>query len=94
VIHAPRDDVGGGSAWAAGFIDYSCEALEGGIAVDAQKRLRRADLLAALCQETIGDHSVAPRRLLRAIESKFESKAARLVDEDLEELHISLERNK
>jgi len=94
VTHEPRDDLGGGSAWAAGFIDFSCQALEKKAAVDEVKRLRRADLMAALCQETIGDHSVVPRELLEKMETKYVGVRAPLVDEDLSTLHISVEPKK
>jgi len=94
VVHQPRDELGGGSAWAAGFIDASMEAMEKKQAIDEVKRLRRADLLAALCQETIGDHSIVPRKLLTEIEAKFEGKRAPLIDEDLDELHIKIKPKK
>jgi len=94
VVHQPRDELGGGSAWAAGFIDASMEALEKKETVNEATRLRRADLLAALCQETIGDHSIVPRKLLSAIEAKFKGARAPLIDEDLDELHIKIKPKK
>jgi len=101
LIHSPREPVGGGSAWAAGFIDYlmnyeerkeaaviestdaqSTEqepAAENGedVAEDKSKdpgdqelrqklksAITQADMLAALAQETFGDHSTVTRILL------------------------------
>jgi hypothetical protein len=94
VVHQPRDELGGGSAWAAGFIDASMEALEKHQKVDELKRLRRADLLAALCQETLGDHSIVPRRILSEVEAKYVGRPAPVVDEQLEELHIKVKPKK
>ena len=47
VWHVPKDECGGGSAWAAGFI----HALHVSAVVSPAEVLRRADLLSALCQE-------------------------------------------
>lgn len=80
VYHRPKDECGGGSAWAAGFLDSlyfngwarnagdankSTSDVFAGPIVDA---LRRADLLAAMCQETVGDHSQVIRAELSRIE--------------------------
>jgi len=47
-------------------------------------------LVAALCQETIGDQSIVPRKLLQSIESRYDGKKAPLIDEDLDDLRTSL----
>lgn len=75
-IHTPKDDLGGGSAWHAGFLDYAAESK----GVSAQAQLRRADLLAALCQESIGDHSQVVRSELSEAENRFVNVPA-IVDE-------------
>ena len=61
VWHVPKEETGGGSAWASGFIHG---LLEGGAVGYADPRtavmrhpLRSADVLSALCQESVGDHS-------------------------------------
>ena len=71
VWHVPKEETGGGSAWASGFL-YGL--LEGGDAYADPRSaalrgtLRSADVLSALCQESVGDHSTvrlpgAPRPL-------------------------------
>lgn len=53
------------SAWAAGYIDAM---MEKGLKFSTLKEsLRRADLLASLCQETPGDHSIVTRQVLRYV---------------------------
>ena len=68
VVHRPRDQLGGGSAWMAGLLDYF---MEHGLEGDMQSALRRADLLAALCQETVGDFSTVTRQELQEAELRF-----------------------
>ena len=75
VWHRPKDECGGGSAWAAGFIHafhFSSTPLVG------TNQLRRADLLAALCQESAGDFSRVTAAELAAAEAAFAGKEARL----------------
>jgi len=101
LIHSPREPTGGGSAWAAGFIDYFMnfeERKEAAVIESADTQsieqepdaeqaenvaadknndpddqelrqklmgaITQADMLAALAQETFGDHSTATRILL------------------------------
>ena len=74
VWHRPKDECGGGSAWAAGFIHafhFSSTPLVG------SNQLRRADLLAALCQESAGDFSRVTAAELAAAEASFADKEAR-----------------
>ena len=59
VLHTPKDECGGGSAWSAGMIDYLCLKENSSSAIDGRKLLRRGDLSAALCQESKGDQSTA-----------------------------------
>lgn len=59
VWHAPKEETGGGSAWAAGML-YGL--LDGDNYVDPRSAdltgaVRSGDLLSALCQESVGDHS-------------------------------------
>eukprot|EP00048_Salpingoeca_helianthica_P015701 m.228137 g.228137 ORF g.228137 m.228137 type:complete len:640 (-) comp17410_c0_seq1:45-1964(-) len=81
VLHRPRDECGGGSAWAAGILDAFWNGLleETSQATPADPTVlchdssvaaaaRHADLLAAMCQETIGDHSHVTRAQLSAVE--------------------------
>ena len=63
-IHVPKDECGGGSAWAAGIIDLR---LRGADWMLAQ---RAGDALAALTQEIEGDHGDVSRK---ALESALES---------------------
>lgn len=85
VLHKPKDECGGGSAWAAGLLDalwgqsVNTEKAEGdGTAVVYNSAVvhaaRRADLLAALCQETIGDHSHVVRAKLESLENSHKDK--------------------
>jgi len=91
VLHTPKDECGGGSAWAAGVIDGLSEGLnevgrrcflrqDGFVVLDPRPMaaIRRADLLAALSQETIGDHSTVTRPQLLADELRFAGTAADL----------------
>jgi len=76
-LHTPKEDVGGGSAFFAGFVDYVIQSLsEGNKEVNLVKALRRADLLAALCQETLGDWSSVERHLLYSFEQRYDGKPA------------------
>ncbi|KAL1496135.1 hypothetical protein AB1Y20_014756 [Prymnesium parvum] len=70
--HLPKDECGGGSAWAAGFI-HALHVKPAGSPVEA---LRRADLLAALCQETAGDFSSVSGEQLARAERAFAGKEA------------------
>lgn len=85
--HCPQDECGGGSAWAAGVIDRLARDLPatgvernqhglvrlGGSSSEAT---RRADLLAALCQEVPGDHSTVTRAQLEDHEVRFKGRPA------------------
>lgn len=89
-LHTPKDELGGGSAWAAGVID----ALSQSLALAGRRRqerrgstvvlghtiavaaARRGDLLAALAQESPGDFSLATRADLEAVEQRFAGEAA------------------
>ena len=77
VVHRPRDQLGGGSAWMAGLLDYF---MEHGLEGDMQSALRRADLLAALCQETAGDHSDVTRERLSEVEVRFAKREANFIE--------------
>ena len=61
VWHIPKEETGGGSAWASGFIygllDSSTERYADPRSTDLRHVLRSADVLSALCQESVGDHS-------------------------------------
>ena len=74
VWHTPRDDLGGGSAWAAGMI----HALHVAPVGTYEEALRRADLLSALCMETMGDFSAVTRAQLDKAESQFAGKEAKI----------------
>lgn len=85
VWHVPKDECGGGSAWAAGFIHAmhvdparggSAEAV--GVADATRRALRRADLLSALCQESEGDFSTVTASELAEAEARFDGVDARL----------------
>ncbi|CAK9112462.1 unnamed protein product [Durusdinium trenchii] len=75
ISHVPKDECGGGSAWAAGLI----HALH----VDSltiPEALRRADLLSALSQNTEGDFSrVSIQELSAAEERQIPSSSTSLV---------------
>jgi len=77
-LHTPKEDLGGGSAFFAGFCDYAIQSLseKREKEVDLVKALRRGDLLAALCQETLGDWSSVERSTLHSYEKKFENQNA------------------
>jgi Entner-Doudoroff aldolase len=77
VIHAPKDECGGGSAWAAGCIDCVTRFPERS-ASDLGFVARRADLLAALCQETVGDHSNTSEAEYDAIAARYEGTTAHI----------------
>ena len=70
-IHLPKDECGGGSAWAAGCIDAYLNNVQ-----DNRLVARRGDLLAALCQETVGDHSWVTRSNLQCALDEFDNKIA------------------
>jgi Entner-Doudoroff aldolase len=79
VCHIPKDECGGGSAWAAGYIASMMEIKSKGGdegSIDWISVLRRADLLAALCQETVGDHSIVKATTLLNFEQKYSNKVA------------------
>ena len=76
VRHVPMDDLGGGSAWAAGMIHAL--HMEPTSSASPLAAMRRADLLAALCQNTAGDFSAVTRAELRGAEARFEGVEARL----------------
>ncbi len=75
IYHIPKDECGGGSAWAAGMIYSLLEQLP---ITDA---LRRADLVAALCQTSAGDFSQATGEDLRTLESSLVSEKRSLTFE-------------
>jgi len=70
VIHSPIENLGGGDAWIAGFIDALSEHGQG--PVSPLIGALRGDLLAALCQNTVGDVSTVTRGELDEFESKRE----------------------
>jgi sugar/nucleoside kinase (ribokinase family) len=87
VLHVPKDECGGGSAWSAGLIDRLTETRvrwwkrdsDSAWCVDEQSMvsaLRRADLSAALCQEERGDHSVVSRLDIERNERLFKGQIA------------------
>lgn len=88
VYHRPKDECGGGSAWAAGVMDALSRrgvALDRSgsgpvkvVGLDLNRVARRADLLAALCQESFGDHSVVPASALNSAEKEFDGLPARI----------------
>lgn len=93
-LHKPRDECGGGSAWAAGVIDFMSQhtlpAKNGGTIVlgrsqGRQAALRRGDVLAALSQETVGDHCAATRAQLEAVERSAAGKVAIVGDVNVAE---------
>eukprot|EP00933_Yihiella_yeosuensis_P037690 TRINITY_DN31680_c0_g1_i1.p1 TRINITY_DN31680_c0_g1~~TRINITY_DN31680_c0_g1_i1.p1 ORF type:complete len:612 (-),score=93.05 TRINITY_DN31680_c0_g1_i1:78-1709(-) len=75
VWHVPKDECGGGSAWAAGLIHALCICPASEEVKDA---LRRADLLSALCQETEGDFSSVTSGEFHAALQRFAGKEASL----------------
>ena len=68
VIHSPVEHLGGGDAWLAGFIDALSEHGHG--PASPLIGALRGDLLAALCQNTVGDVSMVTREELDSFESK------------------------
>ncbi len=70
VIHSPVENLGGGDAWLAGFIDALSEHGHG--PVSPLIGALRGDLLAALCQNSLGDVSTVTREELDEFESKRE----------------------
>lgn len=72
VLHRPKEDVGGGSAWFTGLCHYIMYEGE----ENPKLALRRADLLSALCQESLGDHSQVTLSELRDAEAEFHGRVA------------------
>ncbi len=68
VIHSPVENLGGGDAWLAGFIDALSEHGHG--PVSPLIGALRGDLLAALCQNSRGDVSMVTREELDEFEAK------------------------
>jgi Entner-Doudoroff aldolase len=75
VFHSPKDECGGGSAWAAGCIDCVTRFPKRSTD-DLEFVARRADLLAALCQETVGDHSNTSETEYDAIAERYDGMPA------------------
>ncbi|EGD74162.1 hypothetical protein PTSG_12407 [Salpingoeca rosetta] len=73
VYHRPKDECGGGSAWAAGMLDwFSLHGHDNSPSLTAAAR--HADILAAMCQETQGDHSQVTRAQLSSVEAQSKGK--------------------
>lgn len=96
-LHEPQEECGGGSAWHAGIIDgiftrgfeppmAPGKALSLGGKELVLKAMRRADLLAAMCQEVPGDHSTVKRHSLAQMEAKFAGISARVPRGDPNEI--------
>ena len=68
IVHTPIENLGGGDAWLAGFIDALSEHGHG--PVSPLIGALRGDLLAALCQNTVGDVSMVTREDLDSFESQ------------------------
>ena len=68
IVHTPIENLGGGDAWLAGFIDALSEHGHG--PVSPLIGALRGDLLAALCQNTVGDVSMVTREELDSFESQ------------------------
>lgn len=79
-MHIPKDECGGGSAWAAGYIDAYLSANVNG---NGKEVIRRGDMLAALCQETVGDHSLVTKGNLSCALTTFENKIALLQHQNI-----------
>jgi hypothetical protein len=79
-MHRPKDEVGGGSAWFAGFCHYLMHTNDSNDSIVVPLALRRADLLAALCQETVGDHSLVTPSQLAMVESKYANQTAYIAE--------------
>lgn len=66
VWHVPKEETGGGSAWAAGFL-FGLLQAGGGLSyadarsVDLSSAIRSGDVLSSMCQESVGDHSTVLR---------------------------------
>ena len=99
VYHFPKDECGGGSAWAAGLLDrfyqtgWDAPAASSDPTADIHdgemvQAIRRADLLAAMCQEAIGDHSQVKRAELAHVEGAYADKSINL-DEAMTSLPAS-----
>eukprot|EP00929_Paragymnodinium_shiwhaense_P014388 TRINITY_DN122292_c0_g1_i1.p1 TRINITY_DN122292_c0_g1~~TRINITY_DN122292_c0_g1_i1.p1 ORF type:complete len:663 (-),score=98.28 TRINITY_DN122292_c0_g1_i1:146-2074(-) len=86
--HTPKDECGGGSAWAAGVIHRLSQNMltakqappprSGGFVAfggSALSAIRRGDIMAALSQETVGDHSTATLSDLDAVEQQYQARA-------------------
>ena len=62
VWHIPKEETGGGSAWASGFL-FGLLAAGSGVSyadarsVDLSSAIRSGDVLSSMCQESVGDHS-------------------------------------
>lgn len=82
VFHRPLDECGGGSAWAAGFIDALLSEQHGADsdADSIDRAVARADLLAALAQQTRGDFSRVTWTELMDAEQRWCMGAAHLPD--------------
>lgn len=93
-VHVPKDDLGGGSAFFAGLMDFIIEhnlfrahaAALGDLPIALA--LRRADLTAALCQETIGDFACTSRVQLASVEALFSNRVADLRSLQTEHPHL------
>jgi sugar/nucleoside kinase (ribokinase family) len=77
VLHRPLENIGGGSAFAAGLIDRLAAGRARGedgatLWIEAA---HRGDLLAALCQETLGDFSTVQRSELSAAEAALQRRS-------------------
>eukprot|EP01124_Arcella_intermedia_P028941 TRINITY_DN6006_c0_g1_i1.p1 TRINITY_DN6006_c0_g1~~TRINITY_DN6006_c0_g1_i1.p1 ORF type:complete len:601 (+),score=163.09 TRINITY_DN6006_c0_g1_i1:269-1804(+) len=83
VHHIPKDECGGGSAWAAGYILGRNEFQSSSEQIPWKAILRRADLLAALCQESVGDHSTVTRNELLHCEKMFVDSIADITNPNL-----------
>lgn len=79
----------------AGFIDFLLE--KNGIlpkdSHDLRAALHRADLLAALCQQTLGDHSDVTRSQLQFYETNFLNASVNLVKSDVIESTLQRMKN-
>jgi len=79
IVHTPIENLGGGDAWLAGFIDALSEHGHG--PVSPLIGALRGDLLSALCQNTVGDVSMVTREELDSFESQrnFTSEKQRIL---------------
>jgi Entner-Doudoroff aldolase len=97
VIHSPIENLGGGDAWLAGFIDALSEHGQG--PVSPLIGALRGDLLASLCQNTRGDVSVVTREELDENESMREFVSGKnrwleISDESIDESGIESTMNR